>query len=158
VPVSGALGSETPTPGRPGSNDWVAYMLLAVVVVVVGLAVVLPNVVHHSHHRGSELTACKSNLKNLATALEMYASDNAGNYPSGLGPLTRKGIYLRKLPTCPAAGMLTYRYQVNNQAKLPQFTVVCRGENHARAYSAFAPRSGRNFPQYSAEQGLIDHP
>lgn len=32
-----------------------------------------------------QLTACQSNLKNLATALEMYASDNKDLYPRKLG-------------------------------------------------------------------------
>ena len=29
-----------------------------------------------------QLTACKSNLKNIATALEMYSTDNSGQYPT----------------------------------------------------------------------------
>ncbi len=62
--------------------------------------------------RGS-LTSCKSNLKNIATALEMYASDFGGRYPPGLEQLT-VGNYLKLVPTCPSAGKMTYTdsYQV----------------------------------------------
>lgn len=36
-----------------------------------------------------QLTACKSNCKNIATALEMYAGDNGGHYPLRLQELIR---------------------------------------------------------------------
>ncbi len=53
-----------------------------------------------------QLTACKSNLKNFGTALEMYAYDHAGRYPSSATQLTPN--YLKTLPKCPTAGRDTY--------------------------------------------------
>ena len=38
--------------------------------------------------RSGQLAACESNLKNIATALEMYATDNCGDYPTSLSVLT----------------------------------------------------------------------
>ncbi|MEQ8225441.1 MAG: protein kinase, partial [Candidatus Eremiobacterota bacterium] len=58
--------------------------------------------------RGSgELATCESNLKNLATALEFYSSDNNSLYPSGfnklLEPSKNKDSYMRTIPLCPAS-------------------------------------------------------
>ncbi len=100
------------------------------------------------------MTACRSNLKNLATALEMYASDHGGRYPIHLDDLP--GKYLKELPTCPAARSLTYtNYRAHSHPDC--FTVCCFGDNHAKAYAGFG-RDSHNFPRYSAEQGLVDHP
>jgi len=62
------------------------------------------------HHGTDNLhSACKSNLKNIATALEMYATDNRGRYPTGLDQLLQPPTpYLKQIPTCPAAGRSTY--------------------------------------------------
>lgn len=50
--------------------------------------------------------ACLSNLKNIATGLEMFSTDHRGIYPRSLSELSPE--YLRVLPTCPKAGMDTY--------------------------------------------------
>ena len=102
-----------------------------------------------------QLTACKSNCKNLATALEMYAEDNAGLYPDSLDKLI-PGNYLRMIPTCPAAGEVTYKdYRVSH--KRNNFRFSCVGNNHARAYTGF-DKACDNYPAYSAQIGLVDHP
>lgn len=95
---------------------------------------------------GGQLTACKSNCKNIATALEMYASDHKGHYPARLEDLL-PGNYLRSLPTCPAAGRTTYEnYQVT--VKPDNFSFACCGDNH--------PNAGPNLPRYHSETGLIE--
>lgn len=43
-------------------------------------------------------TACRSNLKNLGTALEMYSTDHEGRFPAALSALTPG--YLKSLPRC----------------------------------------------------------
>lgn len=47
------------------------------------------------------LTGCKSNLKSLSIATEMFQTDHE-KYPSALRELTPN--YLRAIPTCPATG------------------------------------------------------
>ena len=93
------------------------------------------------------LTSCKSNLKNLATACEMYCTDWSGNYPHNLGLLTPN--YMKIIPPCPAGGT-AYAYE---WATVPDmFTMVCKGSHHLDAGTP------ANYPQYSAEQGLIERP
>lgn len=110
--------------------------------------VVLPNFIHC--RCGSVLTACKSNLKNLGTGLEMYATDWAGQYPPEIGYITPN--YLKTIPTCPSAGKDTYSasYQVHHEPE--GYTVVCRGCYHHSSIDT------PNYPQYTAVQGLIERP
>ncbi|MBX3169503.1 MAG: hypothetical protein KF760_19030 [Candidatus Eremiobacteraeota bacterium] len=103
-----------------------------------------------------QLTACKSNCKNLATALEMYASDHQGLYPGNLDRLIA-GNYLKVIPTCPSVSRVTYTdYRVS--PKQTYFHFSCVGNNHARAYTGFASKSSDDLPAYSSEKGLVDHP
>ena len=106
-------------------------------------------------HCGGSLTACKSNLKNMATALELYASDFGGRYPPRLEQLS-KGSYLKQIPTCPAAGEMTYtNYHASQNPD--DYHLACSGDNHAKAYTGYsAPSYG--YPRYSADTGLLDHP
>jgi len=92
------------------------------------------------------LTVCKSNLKNIGTAMEMYAHDNRGFYPRKLDDLTPQ--YLKTLPTCPVADKLTYHY-VSVTEPVPCYTVYCRGKYHT-------PYHGTDMPEYDAVQGLYE--
>lgn len=86
---------------------------------------------------GGVLTACKSNLKNLGTAQEMYSTDWSGHYTSDLGQLTPN--YLKILPECPGAGKVTYKLQTGpdvpgNETGFNNFySFECSGRNHAWA-------------------------
>ncbi len=140
-----------PSPPRP---FW-PWLLGMVLLGALAAAILLPNFMPH-HGCGGQLTFCKSNCKNLATALEMYASDNGGRYPHHLGKLLH-GNYLKVIPTCPAAGEDTYSPTYQVSARPDMFSFCCRGNNHAKAYSGFTS-DPHNYPQYSAKEGLIDHP
>lgn len=65
---------------------------------------------------GGQLSSCKSNLKNLGTGLEMYASDHAGRLPPSMAHLTPN--YLKTFPKCPTAGRDTYS-STYTRVKLP---------------------------------------
>ena len=104
------------------------------------------------------ITPCKSNVRNLATALEMYASDNGGRYPTTWTKLT-SGNYLKLIPTCPAAGTDTYSstYRYTTASRAPNgkriqgkdtFSFHCQGNNHSK--NGTRP----NHPAYDSEFGL----
>jgi type II secretory pathway pseudopilin PulG len=130
-------------PQSGGAFSLVGLAILAGIVVILAL-ILVPNFLR-ARARG-QLTACKSNLKNLATALEMYASDNEGHYPHSLDMLTPKN-YLKSIPTCPAAGKVTYQ-DYRCAIEPDRYSLSCCGKNHRT--------SPENFPQYSSEKGLIE--
>lgn len=110
---------------------------------------------HFVRRPGGGLTACKSNLKNMATILEMYASDFGGHYPQRLACMVP--VYLKQIPTCPAAQHETYTYQ--SRQKPDSFSLTCAGDNHHDFYARIFPgKSSHNYPSYSAERGFADHP
>ncbi len=99
-----------------------------------------------------QLTACKSNLKNIGTACEMYATDNDGRYPMTLAQLVPD--YLYSIPKCPTTGCDSYSgtYQVSEARNA--FAVCCLGTAHHRANRSVAP----NFPAYVSVYGLVERP
>lgn len=92
-------------------------------------------------------TACKSNLKNLATALEMWASDHQGHYPQRLEQLTP--IYIKEIPRCPAAGKDTYSLNYHRFTDPDDFGLCCSGSYHPSIV-------GANLPACTSSNGLRD--
>lgn len=111
-----------------------------------GAPLLIPNFIKA---RGQgQLTACKSNQKNLATALEMWSTDHSGHYPERLSEVVPD--YLRSLPTCPSAGKDTYSQSYSVGTSPDRFQFFCQGHHH--------PSTDANYPQYTSEQGLIERP
>lgn len=105
--------------------------------------------------RGS-LSACKSNLKNLGTAFEMYSMDWSGKYP----PIGREKellipAYLRRIPECPRAGKDTYTMSSDRNG--PYNTEGFEDYYHIQCTTSFheAVDVPRNYPQFDGIQGLI---
>lgn len=104
-------------------------LMIVIAIIAILAAIIVPSFVR-SRQR-AQLTACEENEKSLATALEMYAADNEGLYPTALGKLTPN--YLNKLPSCPAGRNATtgvqyynYRYRANPNG----YIVYCAANNH----------------------------
>ena len=101
-----------------------------------------------------QLTACKSNLKNIGTALEMYSTAWSGHYPRNLAALTPN--YLKTIPDCPTAGRVTYRLTVglivplNTGRFVDYYLIECTGKSHV---NVDVPA---NYPMYDGIQGLIE--
>ncbi|MEQ8189934.1 MAG: serine/threonine-protein kinase [Candidatus Eremiobacterota bacterium] len=105
-----------------------------------------------------KLAACESNIKNIATALEMYHTDNKELYPDSLEKILAKtdtGIsYIKHIPECPnrkksifpsKTEAPSYGYIVSGDHK--NFTIWCMG-SHRHYLQA-------GFPRYAPGQGLI---
>lgn len=107
----------------------------------------------------SHLVGCKSNLKNLGTAMEMYSADNNENYPTHREKSFLTPTYLRTIPECPAAGRDTYTFQrgkgakYNLQAYQDDYFIQCTGRSH-RAHPHYEVPP--NYPQYNGIVGLIE--
>ncbi|MEQ8186537.1 MAG: serine/threonine-protein kinase [Candidatus Eremiobacterota bacterium] len=104
-----------------------------------------------SGKKHGQLAACESNLKNIATALEMYATDNTGDYPHDLLYLTTLqpvGGYMKTIPMCPASRGNTF-YLYTRADNPDNFTLWC---SHPDAHEYAGLKTG--WPQYTPGQGL----
>jgi hypothetical protein len=102
----------------------------------------------------SSLSVCKSNLKNIGTALEMYSADR-GAYPQELARLTPE--YLRTVPVCPSGKL--YGIEFTEE----RFQVFCAGGWHGSGplsgrHSEASHRevkTGLRSPAYGSTEGLL---
>ncbi len=99
-----------------------------------------------------QLAGCESNIKCLATALDMYATDNMGVYPPSLDKITESnpdGGYMKIIPICPASRLkCSYGYIVSTNPN--NFTMWCKGVN-----THWNAGGSDGYPQYTPGQGLI---
>lgn len=119
-------------------------LMIVIAIIAILAAILVPNFVRA--RAMSQLTGCKSNLKNLATALEAYSVDADSHYPGALALLTPN--YIKMLPECPAAATATYAYTVT---VLPDaFTLSCEGSTHLPL------GIDADYPQWDSGRGLIE--
>jgi hypothetical protein len=102
------------------------------------------------------LTACKSNLKNIGTAAEMYATEHQGHYPKSLDQLFQEGqdgnlLYLRNELRCPSDTHAEYLYRMHPPPAGATFEIF---EVHCSAGPAHRLPYGQ--PGYNSEQGLTE--
>lgn len=112
------------------------------------LALLIPLTMFYLHKDAwpqQDLAGCKTNLKHLATAMEMYSTDNSGRYPTSLKRLVPK--YIEEIPQCPRAGRDTYSVACQTAREPDAFSLSCSGSHHA---AAGIPE---NYPQYFNSQG-----
>ena len=148
--------STTPDPKSSPPGEGALYVALGLIFVLI-LSVkffgpIVRNKLSPPNQQGM-FTACKSNLKNIATAYEMYSTDWDGAYPESLSILTPN--YLKTVARCPAAQESAYKVECENHDLgkgrfAGSYLIQCEGEHHASVGAR------RNFPQYSSTEGLIE--
>jgi prepilin-type N-terminal cleavage/methylation domain-containing protein len=124
-------------------------LMIVIAIIAILAAILVPNFI--KARAQGQLTACKSNLKNIGTALEMYSTDFSGHYGSTLSLLTPN--YLRIVPICPSAGTDTYSTGYSVGTTPDAYTFFCGGTNHTGAGITTA-----DYPQYNSQQGLVERP
>lgn len=119
-------------------------LMIVIAIIAILAAILVPNFLR-ARAQG-QLTACKSNMKNIGTALEMYSTDSYGRYPVDLTIITPN--YLKVIPTCASAGANTYAY---TYTQVPDcYTTYCSGAYHTTINNT------ADYPQYDSIQGLIE--
>jgi len=87
--------------------------------------------------------SCESNLKNIATALEMFSSDH-GSYPQSLEEILKTGDgkgYMSVLPECPVRKK-SYVYVKTGDGS---YSLKCGGfhmKDHKKIVPAYNPSAG----------------
>lgn len=125
----------------------IASIAFALILINVGIALAQSNDAYIRAHAQGRLTSCKSNLKNIAIALEFYATDN-GQYPPSLSVLTANS-YIGTIPQCPSAGKDTYSASYTHSAKY--FKIYCAGNAHKLL--GLPP----NRPAFNSEIGIYEN-
>lgn len=80
-------------------------LMIVIAIIAILAAVLIPNFMRA--REASRLNACKSNLKNISTAVETYSNDNDGVYPHHTIATSISNLrdqYLQKDLICPSAG------------------------------------------------------
>jgi type II secretion system protein G len=111
-------------------------MMVVVAIVAILAAILIPNFTRARAQ--SQTAACMSNVKTIATALELYFTDHQ-NYPAATkanvdtGFVTTMNGYLSQVPVDPAAGSTSY-YQVtttqgSSSGGVASYTIWCPGSH-----------------------------
>ena len=151
------IGTNTDEPhrSRKRSNLLSCFVLFSILFVLA--AVIVPNFIIARIRGGGSISACKSNLKNLGTAFEMYSTDWSGKYP----PIGREREllapnYLKTIPECPSSGTDSYTISsdpsgpYNTEGFTDYYYIQCTTAHHEAAGGV------KNFPQYDGITGLIE--
>lgn len=133
--------------GRPRGFTLIELMIVIAIIAIL-TSILVPNFVR-ARSQG-RVTACKTNLKNLAAATESYATDSAGRYPATLNRLPPR--FIQTVPTCPSAGSNQCYINGFTSASVPDaYTICCAGTYHREL------NLPAGYPQYYSSEGLVDH-
>lgn len=111
-----------PSSSKPGRSNLLWFIaILGVIAVLVFISFPWNDPLVEGR-RNVSLRECRKNLKNLGTALEMYSTDWAGQFPQNLEKLTPD--YIREMPQCLAVDRDTYS-QTYRVGELDVFGLWC---------------------------------
>ena len=121
-------------------------LMIVIAIIAILAAILVPNFV--KARAQGQLTACKSNLKNLGTAAEMFSADHNGRYPTTLSTI-KTDSYMKVLPSCPLTPSTSYSYGCTSNPDY--YWVLCTSGRHEQA----GTKSGQQYPQFDSEVGLV---
>ncbi len=98
-------------------------LLTSIFIIATLMAIMVPFLRRNVYK--TQFIACKSNLKNISTALQLYNNDNDTRFPVSLDFLTP--TYMGVMPKCPSA---TNTYGYDHIETPESYTIYCNGLNH----------------------------
>lgn len=118
-------------------------LMIVVAIIAILAAVLIPNFVNARAQ--AQTSACESNLRSIATALELYYADQQ-SYPNGAVPAALQGPnnvnYLNNTPRDPA-DPANAPYQITNPAgDAQQYLVTCPGQHVGATMSKLTNQTG----------------
>jgi competence protein ComGC len=140
--IRGNIQEKEKTMKRRNHGFTLIELLIVIMIMSILFALMMPNFMRA--RASGLLTSCQSNLKNMATSIEQYATDNAGRYPSVINDLLPN--YIHALPDCPSC---KFGYDYIYRTVPDAYTVYCKTAN---AHGVMGVPDG--FPQYDSANGL----
>jgi type II secretion system protein G len=136
-------------PGHAERGFTLIELMIVVAIIAILAGILIPNFVNARSQ--AQTAACESNLRAIATALELYYADNQV-YPTASGAavqpslLTANGVaYLNNTPKDPAAQSSSATYALTTtqaaNGSAATYTIVCPG-GHVGSTLAKIPLAG----------------
>ena len=133
-------------------------MMIVVAIIAILVAILVPNFMRARAQ--AQTAACEANLKEIATALELYQTDHQ-QYPDVTAATNvtstepNIGPYLRQTPIDPVAPTGNYTYQVTNPGSgTAAYTITCPGSHDPATLTAIGGTSSKTSIQYTSANGF----
>lgn len=135
-------------------------MMIVVAIIAILVGILVPNFMRARAQ--AQTAACEANLKEIATALELYETDN-DHYPTSgsVDPSnTELQAYLKQTPVDPVAGPgVYYSFTVTNpDTATAAYTIVCPGSHDPGTLQNIAPNTTFTHIQYASTSGFSTSP
>jgi len=133
-------------------------MMIVVAIIAILVSILVPNFMRARAQ--AQTAACEANLKEIATALELYQTDHEA-YPdvTALTDVTNTepnlGSYLRQTPIDPVAPTGFYQYETTGyDTGSATYTIVCPGSHDPATLTSISGTSGGTHITYSSISGF----
>ena len=141
---------------KESSGFTLIELMIVIAILSILMMIMIPNMIRSRDQ--AKLSSCQANLRNIAAALENYATENGGRYPEDLETLCPKEDaskrFMKSVPLCPVTGTKETYIKGYTMVVTPDdsYTVCCSGENHAILGIP------ANYPSQNAASGLEIRP
>lgn len=132
-------------------------MMIVVAIIAILVAILVPNFMRARAQ--AQTAACEANLKEIATALELYQTDHQ-MYPTATNTDVTSsdasiGPYLRQTPVDPVAPTTNYKYTTNNPSSgNATYSIVCPGGHDPNTMNAIGGSGTKTKIQYASDTGF----
>jgi type II secretion system protein G len=131
-------------------------MMIVVAIIAILVSILVPNFIRARAQ--AQTAACESNLKEIATALELYETDNDQYPPSNTVNASDTDLqpYLKQTPVDPAAGPTAYyTYTVTSgNTSSASYTILCPGIHDPGTLQTISPGTTYTHIQYTSGAGF----
>ncbi len=133
-------------------------MIVVVAIIAMLVLILVPNFVRARAQ--AQTASCMMNIKEVATALELYQADN-NRYPTASNQVLDGSDpnllpYIKQVPVDPVAGPGSYyEYTTRDPAEGDaSYTIVCPGAHDPGTFAKFAPNTQDKHVQYDSSAGF----
>ena len=132
-------------------------MMIVVAIIAILVAILVPNFIRARAQ--AQTAACEANLKEIATALELYQTDHE-QYPTATNTAvtssdTNLAPYLKQTPIDPVNPAGQYKYSTQNPtAGDASYSITCPGQHDPGTMTAIGGASGTQHIEYSSTSGF----